>query len=136
MATPLNQQVNNIFRDMRKKADTLTAVIVLETDAKLKEQSPVDSGRFRASWRVSEGEIDESVNAEANTTPQNYNEEITAGKDYYLTNSLPYAQRLADGHSQQAPSGWIELIAMGIEQRINQVAEDLNRGGQRQGDLG
>lgn len=126
MATPLNQQVNAIFNELRQRADTLVAVVVLETDAKLKEQSPVDSGRFRASWRISEGEIDESVNAEADTTPQQYNEEIKAGKDYYLTNSLPYAQRLADGHSKQAPSGWVELIAMGIESRINQVAGDLN----------
>ena len=126
MATPLNQQVNAIFNELRQRADTLVAVVVLETDAKLKEQSPVDSGRFRASWRISEGKIDESVNAEADTTPQQYNEEIKAGKDYYLTNSLPYAQRLADGHSNQAPSGWVELIAMGIESRINQVAGDLN----------
>ena len=127
MAIPLNQQVNNIFRDMKAKADTLIAVVVLETDAKLKEQSPVDEGRFRASWRISEGEIDESVNAEGDTTPQNYSGTITAGKDYNLTNSLPYAQRLADGHSKQAPSGWIELIAMGIEGRVNQVAQELNR---------
>ena len=40
MTIPLNQQVNNIFRDMKAKADTLVSVIVLETDAKLKEQSP------------------------------------------------------------------------------------------------
>lgn len=126
MVTPLNQQVNAIFNELRQRADTLVAVVVLETDAKLKEQSPVDSGRFRASWRISEGEIDASVNTEADTTPQQYNEEIKAGKDYYLTNSLPYAQRLANGHSKQAPSGWVELIAMGIESRINQVAGDLN----------
>ena len=127
MTIPLNQQVNNIFRDMKAKADTLVSAIVLETDAKLKEQSPVDEGRFRASWRISEGEIDESVNAEGDTAQQNYSEQITADKDYHLTNSLPYAQRLADGHSKQAPSGWIELIAMGIEGRVNQVAQELNR---------
>ena len=127
MTIPLNQQVNNIFRDMKAKADTLVSVIVLETDAKLKEQSPVDEGRFRASWRISPSEIDESVNADGDTTQQNYSEQITADKDYYLTNSLPYAQRLADGHSKQAPSGWVELIAMGIEGRVNQVAQELNR---------
>ena len=127
MAIPLNQQVNNIFRDIKAKADTLIAVVVLETDAKLKEESPVDEGTFQNSWRISEGEIDESVNAKGDTTPQNYSAKITADKDYYITNSLPYAQRLADGHSKQAPSGWIELIAMGIEGRVNQVAQELNR---------
>jgi len=127
MATPLNQQANNIFRDLREKTDTLIAVIVLETDAKLKEESPVDEGTFQNSWRISEGEIDESVNAKGDTTPQNYSGTITADKDYYLTNSLPYAQRLADGHSKQSASGWIELIAMGIEPRLNQVAQELNR---------
>jgi len=122
------QQVAKLTADLGDKANILLGVIVLETDKKLKEQSPVDEGTFRASWRISEGEIDESVNSEGDTTTQNYSEKIEIGKDYYLTNSLPYAQRLAEGWSQQAPSGWVELIASGIASRAAQIAEDLKRG--------
>jgi hypothetical protein len=32
----------------------LMRVVVLETDAELKAQSPVDTGRFRASWVIGE----------------------------------------------------------------------------------
>ena len=122
------QQVAKIIGDLGHKADILLGVIVLETDKKLKEQSPVDEGTFRASWRISETEIDESVNKEGDTTTQNYSNKIEIGNNYYLTNSLPYAQRLAEGWSQQAPSGWVELIAAGIPPRAEQIAEDLKRG--------
>lgn len=128
MSPSPRQQVAKLTADLGDKANILLGVIVLETDKKLKEQSPVDEGTFRASWRISESEIDESVNEEGNTTAQNYSEKIEIGKDYYLTNSLPYAQRLAEGWSQQAPSGWVELIASGIAPRATQIAEDLKRG--------
>ena len=118
------QQIQNIIKKMKENADILVSTIVLETQAKLKEESPVDTGRFRANWLISENEIDDStVEGEAGS----YALEITADKNYYITNSVPYAQRLAEGWSQQAPAGWVELIAAGIPARAKQIAEALNR---------
>lgn len=118
------QQIQNIIKKMKQNADILVSTIVLETQAKLKEESPVDTGRFRANWLISENEIDDST-VEGETG--SYALEITADKNYYITNSVPYAQRLAEGWSQQAPAGWVELIAAGIPARAKQIAEALNR---------
>lgn len=118
------QQIQNIIKKMKENADILVSTIVLETQAKLKEESPVDTGRFRANWLISENEIDDST-VEGETG--SYALEITADKNYYITNSVPYAQRLAEGWSQQAPAGWVELIAAGIPARAKQIAEALNR---------
>ena len=118
------QQIQNIIKKMKQNADILVSTIVLETQAKLKEESPVDTGRFRANWLISENEIDDST-VEGETG--SYALKITADKNYYITNSVPYAQRLAEGWSQQAPAGWVELIAAGIPARAKQIAEALNR---------
>lgn len=118
------QQIQEIIKKMKANADILVSTIVLETQTRLKEESPVDTGRFRANWMIGEGEINETT---TEGEVGQYTLEITADKNYYLTNSLPYAQRLAEGHSKQAPAGWIELIAAGIPNRAKQIAEALNR---------
>jgi hypothetical protein len=118
------QQIQEIIRKLKANADILVSTVVLETQTRLKEESPVDTGRFRGNWMISEDEIDDST-YDGEAPP--YSLEITAGKNYYITNSLPYAQRLAEGHSKQAPAGWIELIAAAIPERAKQIAEALNK---------
>jgi hypothetical protein len=118
------RQIEEIIRKMKANADALVATVVLETQTRLKEESPVDTGRFRGNWLISEDEIDDAT-YDGEAPP--YSPEITADKNYYITNSLPYAQRLAEGHSKQAPAGWIELIAAAIPERAKQIAEALDR---------
>ena len=38
----------------QEKFEQLLRVVVFETDSRLKQESPVDTGRFRASWAISE----------------------------------------------------------------------------------
>jgi hypothetical protein len=119
------QQITEILAKLHHNANVLVSTVVLETQAKLKEQSPVDTGRFRANWLISEDELDDTTYPDGQEAPP-YTLEITADKDYYITNSLPYAQRLAEGWSRQAPAGWVELIAAGIPNRAEQIARALN----------
>ena len=119
------QQIAEILAKLRHNADILVSTVVLETQSKLKEQSPVDTGRFRANWLISEDELDDTTYPDGQEAPP-YTLEITADKSYYITNSLPYAQRLAEGWSRQAPAGWVELIAAGIPNRAEQIARALN----------
>jgi hypothetical protein len=119
------QQITEILAKLHHNANVLVSTVVLETQAKLKEQSPVDTGRFRANWLISEDELDDTTYPDGQEAPP-YTLEITADKDYYITNSLPYAQRLAEGWSRQAPAGWVELIAAGIPNRAEQIARALD----------
>ena len=113
----------------------LLRVVVLETDQELKAQSPVDTGRFRASWVVGEnttGNYDAGAqqagtgSSKGKTSPPaspaptpltgiNYtpgNERI--GNTYSIHNSLPYAEPLAGGPS--FPPSWIAAGITGSKQ--------------------
>lgn len=76
-------------------------------------QSPVDTGAFRANNRVSVGSVDQSANESEKDKPGTRT--IAKGlqnlvtlrpfQTVYISNSLPYALRLENGWSNQAPVG-------------------------------
>jgi hypothetical protein len=47
-------RLNQIGDYAKKQMEKLLRAAVLETDSLLKQASPVDTGRFRASWQVGE----------------------------------------------------------------------------------
>jgi len=116
------------------KLDQLMRVVVLETDGRLKKESPVDTGRFRASWVIGENGTQSSTDVGPGKhqagPPRGGN--YTAGTEefgnnYHIHNTLPYAESLANGHSKQAPAGWVDLISKEMTRRARQLADDLGR---------
>lgn len=83
--------------------------------------SPVDEGRFRANWQTGveqapTGEVDAADTNGAGTLALTA-AEIAGVKGptvSYLVNNLPYAESLAEGHSPQAPPGWLDAILEGV----------------------
>ena len=78
-------------------------------------RSPVDTGRFRASWRVGNVAPDTSVAAPGGgggdptqSALKNFDARKTTDL-IFITNSLPYAIRLEEGWSGQAPSGMVAI---------------------------
>jgi len=75
-------------------------------------------GRFRANWNVSYGVINRAVDesnwnpasslAKAMTEIEKVNS-LPVGGVIFLCNNLPYATRLENGWSSQAPSGMVRL---------------------------
>ena len=116
--------------ELSKKLDALLRQAVLQTDTLLKQESPVDTGRFRNSWQIGENatgeyEGDQGTSFEP-AKGMNYtvgNEKI--GNSYILHNSLPYAEPLATGHSQQADPGWIQQIAKDMQGWVNKNAGNI-----------
>jgi len=45
----------------------------------------------------------------------------------YLTNNLPYAQRLEEGYSQQAPAGMVALTIQEFQAIANEIGLELVR---------
>jgi hypothetical protein len=87
----------------QEKFEQLLRVVVFETDSRLKQESPVDTGRFRASWAISEQgtpgfDAGPQGNPNALKPPLrlDYSTE-RAGGVYHIHNSLPYAEKLAYG---------------------------------------
>ena len=122
---------------MEGQVEQLLRATVLETDGKLKTASPVDTGRFRASWQVGENN--------ANSTPappgdykgtpaplkgSNYiagQEKL--GNYYSIHNNLPYAEPLAGGSSKQADAGWVDLVGKEMQSYVRSQYEKIKRQG-------
>ena len=91
--------------------------------------SPVRTGRFRASWFVGVAEPVRAVapprkqpaGADAESLARLVEirpETVTGFEPVYITNNLPYATRLAEGSSQQAPNGWVDQAVARAAQEI------------------
>ena len=116
--------------ELSKKLDALLRQAVLQTDTLLKQESPVDTGRFRNSWQIGENATGEYEGDQGTSVDpakgMNYmvgNEKI--GNSYILHNSLPYAEPLPTGHSQQADPGWIQQIAKDMQGWVNKNAGNI-----------
>ncbi len=95
----------------------------------LLQQSPVDKGTFRANWNVSSGQPDLSYDLDktfggGKGSPPSGEEysKIDSGtrggmpfKIVWIGNHVPYARRLNEGHSKQAPAGFFESTVHQVE---------------------
>lgn len=91
------------------------------------KDTPVDTGRARGNWVTSvdnpaQGEIDRDDKAGSAAiaevvakTPEG------AGQETFLSNSLPYIEKLEYGHSQQAPSGMVRRNLARVQRIVQQA---------------
>lgn len=96
--------IDGIAKYAKGNLEKLVRAVALEAEGQLKEQSPVDTGRFRESWQKNIEPLEASV-----------------------FNNLPYAERLANGWSQQAPKGWIQTIAANLKPYAEAKAREIER---------
>ena len=95
-------RVGDIGDYVNQQMEKLLRSAVLETDSLVKQASPVDTGRFRASWQVGENAAPGGQKPEGSysTIPAieriNYQRE-RVGNIYSVHNNLPYAEKLASG---------------------------------------
>jgi hypothetical protein len=126
-------QLSQIGSFSQEKYEQLLRATVLETDGRLKQGSPVDTGRFRLSWAISEQgtpgyDPGPQTSPGAITPPRRMDYETeTAGNVYHIHNNLPYAEPLANGHSIQAPAGWVDLVAREMTAWARQQADRIGR---------
>lgn len=100
----------------RKVVQPLEAAVrrtALDLQGTLKVRTPVATGRARANWFLdvgapvvrivepNQGQTEQAAAATAATY------RLSAGA-IYVSNNVPYIRRLNDGHSQQAPAGFVE----------------------------
>ena len=125
-------KVGDIGNYAEQQFEKLLRVAVLETDSRLKQASPVDTGRFRVSWQVGENAAPggEKPAGTYSGIPQidriGYQQE-KLGNVYSVHNNLPYAEPLANGSSKQAPAGWVQGIAKDIQGFVQVNADRIGR---------
>ncbi len=103
--------------------------VSLEALRRVIEKSPVLTGRFRGNWQVAvgvrpTGELEVADTTGSNTLSKG-SRPITSLDDLdtiYIVNNLPYAEKLDQGSSQQAPAGMIAVTVAEINAFFNEVS--------------
>ena len=108
-------KIKDIGRFSEEQFNKVIRFAVIELDARLKEGSPVDTGRFRGNWQISQnsksvpnvfGPFQNNKELPRSSLPPirtNYRNE-KAGNTYSIINNLPYAEAVTYGTN--LPSSW------------------------------
>ena len=88
---------------------------LFEVSAAIIKDTPADTGRARGNWQASVGRgatgevsVGSVRSGEAKAIADvNQTVSVAVGDLYYLTNNLPYIERLEYGWSKQAPGGMV-----------------------------
>lgn len=114
--------LSRICAKAQGNTENVVRKVMIETFTKVVLKSPVDTGRFRANWNCAVSNFDASTSEATDKGGRSSISKITTkvaatkidGAPVYLTNSLPYAKRLEEGYSKQAPSGMVKLSLLEI----------------------
>jgi len=109
-----NEDMNRACVNIGKTSDARIRRVALAAYREINRKSPVDKGTFRANWVASVDTIDRS--SDLSKTTKDVNEAVTAatavitngaklGTTVFISNAVPYAGKLEDGYSPQAPAG-------------------------------
>jgi hypothetical protein len=130
----------------KAKADDAVGNIVVRVASELDKRSPVGDasywsspppagyigGHFRANWQLGVGVIPQGERDGVDTNgtvalPAIIAEipEEAAGKVYWIVNNAPYARRLEDGWSRQAPQGLVQLTAIMFQSIVDEAVGAL-----------
>ena len=104
------------IRVVGNSPDDVARKVMAAVDREVVIATPVDTGRARASWLpgVDSPEFETLPPGQYPTPGPKEWEKAQTGR-YYLTNNLPYIVPLNEGHSQQAPAGFVEeAVARGV----------------------
>ena len=110
----------------KEQAELVAKKITIELFSRVIEKSPVDTGRFRANWNCSIGSPDLSTSESTDPSGSGAISKVTStvvsytlnDQSVFLTNNLPYAERLENGWSKQAPNGMVRLSVMEIQNSV------------------
>lgn len=131
----LGQQLRAFQDKTERKIGLAVGKIVLDAFSEVVVMSPVDTGRFRGNWQVAIGEqptgtvelLDPDgtiVTARVAAVSGN----VKPGDVVYMVNNLPYARRLEDGYSQQAPAGMVKLTVQKYQPIADRAIRSIARG--------
>lgn len=108
--------------------------VALEIHDGIVRRTPVDTGRARASWTMSEGSPAggdvglvrmTSAAAAASSLAAAASVGISGDRLVYITNNVEYIIALERGHSQQAPAGMVAVTMAEVEARIAAILRSL-----------
>ena len=111
-----------------EKMERAARTIVLKAFSECIQMSPVHTGRFKGNWQTSTTAIPSGVLETTDPSGAIARGKVEAavatmelGDVVHMANNLPYARRLEDGWSKQAPAGMVKLTV----QRWQPIANEI-----------
>jgi hypothetical protein len=124
----------------KANADTVVRQASLSVLSSVVKRSPVDTGRFRGNWQTTVAnpatgtlERDDKGVKGSPPGPEVYSSALNAlagtkaGETVWIVNNLPYAQRLENGYSQQAPAGMVRVTVTEFQRYVAQAASQVDK---------
>ena len=114
-----NEKELDIEDDLNKFSVNSMRALGLNFIRNVTFSSPRDTGRFAANWNFSVGTPNDSYSPSKKDVGKNLNYQsgqilsakINVDTALWVSNNLPYAARLNDGWSKQAPAFFVEKAA-------------------------
>lgn len=107
-----SQQIRKFGEGTGNRLQQIRRGVIISLFNSAIRDTPVDTGRARANWRVSEGDPELKEIDRTDKTGEISKGEVFAlvtksegDKPVFLANNLPYAEPLENGYSKQAPEG-------------------------------
>lgn len=122
--------IKTISSDIENNASKSVRAVALAVDKHIVLATPVDTGRARANWQVGvnqeKTDIVESTDKSGMQSISKGSSDIAKAKSpndvIYITNNLPYIQRLNEGHSSQAPAGFVDKAVQAGDQELKKIS--------------
>lgn len=113
-AAGLDEEERGILRAVVEEQQKITLAVL----SGLVKASPVDTGRFRAGWATSALTPSDFLPEDGQASypapdPEEARAAMAGLKPFsttWISNNLPYAVRLNEGWSKQAPAGFVDLV--------------------------
>jgi uncharacterized protein CbrC (UPF0167 family) len=127
--------VEAITGALRRAAERVIKAITVNVAAELVERTPVDTGWARANWVPSVGAPHAGTVGAPEAHDMGAHEaglgQVAAYRldqgPTFVSNHVPYINRLNEGHSAQAPSGFVQVA---IAKAVAETTADLARLGE------
>jgi hypothetical protein len=138
-------QLDAAIAKAKDRANQCVRKIVLDVGTRLVERSPVGDatywkhpapkgyvgGRFRGSWDYGVGTEPsgaDTIDASGETSIGRITDgmpEQALGQVHYIINALPYAERIENGWSRQAPQGVVGLTVIELGGIVDAAAQEV-----------
>ena len=124
-----------LIKEIDKALDKGLARLLILTQGKLAAANPADTGRMASSWFIGKGVPDRTTRPDNWAEPgaqrveaSPYEGPITMKDDWYISNSLPYAERVSfnplwSKNGRRGGSAWFTQIQNGLPKDAERAFE-------------
>lgn len=121
--------LNKLCAKAGDKAEQVVRKTAIELQGGMIDKSPVDTGRFRSNWQCGVGAVNTTISDAAGSDAKGRTVAVLAGwkpgQTIWLTNALPYANRLENGYSKQSPAGMVRLTVQEYGEYLKKAVRSI-----------